>query len=62
MIEQMVETRSWKAVTDLIENERYQLCGDYRETVEHTAAGCRKTANSGYLTRYNRTLMVKDIE
>ena len=32
--------------------------GGHGETVEHLVAGCRVLANSEYLTRHNRALMI----
>ena len=58
MIEQMVETRAWKAARGLIEDERCRICFSHGETVEHLVAGCRVLANSEYLTRHNRALMI----
>ena len=34
------------------------LCREQKEMVEHLLAGCTKIANSEYLTRHNRALMV----
>ena len=58
VVEQMVETRVWKVARGLALNGRCRLCG---ETVEHLVAGCKTIANSEYLTRHNRTLMVMAI-
>ena len=58
MIEQMVETRAWKAARGLIEDGRCRICFSHGETVEHLVAGCRVLANSEYLTRHNRALMI----
>ena len=54
MLEQMVETRSWKVTRGLIEDGKCRLCREQKETVEHLLAGCKKIANSEYLTRHNR--------
>ena len=61
LIEQMVETRGWKVARGLMENGRCRLCGEFNETVEHLVAGCKTMANSEYLARHNRTLMVMAI-
>ena len=61
LMEQMVETRGWKMVRGLIENGRCRLCGDFNETLEHLVAGCKVMANSEYLARHNRALMVMAI-
>ena len=58
MLEQMIETKSWKASRGLAECSKCRLCGQQRETVEHLLAGCKVLANSEYLTRYNRALMI----
>ena len=58
MIEQMVETRAWKATRGLIEDGRCRICFSLGETVEHLVAGCRVLTNSEYLTRHNRALMI----
>ena len=61
LMEQMVETRGWKMTRGLIENEKYRLCGDFNETLEHLVAGCKTMANSEYSLRHNRALMVMAI-
>ena len=48
-------------VRGLIENGRCRLCGDFNETLEHLVAGCKVMANSEYLARHNRALMVMAI-
>ena len=53
MLEQMVETRSWKQTRGLMEDERCNVCFQHSETVEHLVAGCQKLANSEYLSRHN---------
>ena len=58
MIEQMVETRAWKAARGPIEDGRCRICFNHGETVEHLVAGCRVLLNSEYLTRHNRALMI----
>ena len=54
MLEQMVETRAWKAGRGLIENGR---CREV-EPVEHLVAGCKVLANTEYRTRHNRAVMI----
>ena len=58
MLEQMVETRSWKAARGLVQDKRCRVCNELDETVEHLVAGCKVLANSEYLTRHNRALMI----
>ena len=56
--EQMVETRPWKEARGITANGRFRICNQHFETVEHLVAGCTKLANSEYLTRHNRALMI----
>ena len=58
MLEQMVETRSWKVTRGLVQDRRCRICHEGDETVEHLVAGCKVMVNSEYLTRHNRALMV----
>ena len=61
VVEQMVETRGWKVARGLIKDGRCRLCHEFSETVEHLVAGCKTIANSEYLSRHNRALMVMAI-
>ena len=58
MLEQMMETRSWKAATRLVQDGHCRVCPERDETIEHLAARCKALANSEYSSRYNRALMV----
>ena len=58
ILEQMVETRSWKEDTGLTDNGSSRICTQHSETVEHLLAGCTKLANSEYVTRHNQALMI----
>ena len=58
MIEQIVETRAWKAARGLIEDGRCRICFSHGEMVEHLIAGCRVLANNEYLTTHNRALII----
>ena len=58
IMEQMVETRSWKAARGLIEDGRCRVCRGQDETVEQLVAGCTVLSNSEYLARHNRALMI----
>ena len=58
ILEQMIETKSWKASRGLAKCSKCRLCGQKRETVEHLLAGCKVLASSEYLTRHNRALMI----
>ena len=58
MLEQMVETRSWKQTRGLMEDGRCRVCFQHSETVEHLVPGCQKLANSECLSRHNRALMI----
>ena len=62
MLEQMLETRAWKKVRGLIDDNSCRVCNQYPETVEHLVAGCTKLANTEYLTRHNRALMILAVE
>ena len=42
----------------LVEDGNCRICRNFSETVEHLVAGCTKLANSKYLNRHNRALMV----
>ena len=50
MLEQMVETRSWKEARELTDDSS---CTQHSETAEHLVAGCTKLANRAYPTRHN---------
>ena len=58
MLEQMVETRSWKAARGLTQDNRCRVCYERDETIEHLVAGCKVLANNEYLLRHNRALMI----
>ena len=58
MLEQMVETRSWKAARGLVQGGRCRVCHKRNETIEHLAAGCKVLVNNEYLSRHNRALMI----
>ena len=53
-----MENRSWKEVRGLTDDGKCRLCNQHSETIEHLVAGCTKLANSEYLTRHNRALML----
>ena len=57
MLEQMVETRVWKAARGLIE-DGCRVCQEQVETVVHLLAGCKVLANTEYLTRDNRAMVI----
>ena len=58
MLELMVDTRSWKQTRGLMKDGRCRVCFEHSETVEHLVAGCQKLANSEYLSRHSRALMI----
>lgn len=59
MQEQMVETRTWKALRGMeVESEMCRLCGIQRETVHHLLSGCKVVAGNEYVRRHNNALMV----
>lgn len=53
-----VETRVWKVARGLTLDKCCRECKERDETVEHLVAGCKVLANSEYLTRHNRALMI----
>ena len=57
----MVETRSWKAVRGLVQDVHCRVCHKRDETIEHLAAGCKVLANSEYLSRHDRALIIKAV-
>ena len=54
----MVETRSWKAARRLVQDGCCRVCHKRDETIEHLVAGCKVLANSEYLLRHSRALMI----
>ena len=58
ILEQMVETRLWKASRGLVQDGCDRVCHKRDETIEHLVAGYKGLANSKYLSRHNRALMV----
>ena len=61
MLEHMVEARAWKVARGLIEGERCKVSPEQAESVEHIVAGCKVLANTEYLTRHNKGLMIMAI-
>ena len=39
--EQLVETRAWKKLRRLIDDEMCRVCGKTKKTVQHLLAGCK---------------------
>ena len=60
--EQMVETRAWKKVRGLDNQEMCRLCGKFKETVQHLLAGCQKIAATEYVRRHDNALKVLAVE
>ena len=58
MLEQMKETRSWKAVRGSVQDRRCRVCHKRDESIEHLVAGCKVLGNSNYLSRHNRAIMI----
>ena len=54
--EQMVETRAWKKLRGLIDDEMGRVCGKTKETVQHLLVGCKKLAGTEYVRKNNNTL------
>ena len=48
MLEQIVETRAWIKVRELIDGNIFRVCNQCPKTVEHLVAGCAKLANAEY--------------
>ena len=61
MLEQIVETRLWKAARRLVQDEHSRVCHERNETIDHIVAGCKVLANSEYLSRHDRTLMIMEV-
>ena len=57
ILEQMMETRTWKMTRGLIEDGRCRVYHGHDETMEHLVAEC-SVLDSEYLTRQNRALMI----
>ena len=56
--EQMVETKAWTLLRGLVNEDKCQQCGDFRETVQHLLSGCKKLAGSDYVKRHDNALKV----
>ena len=56
-LEQMVETRKWKAMRGIGDTDgKCRLCGQHDETVQHLLAGCDILAGVEYLSRHYNAL------
>ena len=58
MLEQVVETRSWREALGLTDDVSCRIYTQHSETVEHLVVGCTKLANIEYLTSHNRELII----
>ena len=58
VLNQMVETKSWKVSRGFAECSKFGLSDEQRETVEHLLDGCKVFANSEYLNRHNKALII----
>ena len=56
--EQMVETKAWKLIRGLVNEDKCRLCGDSTETVQHLLVGGKKLAGSEYVKRHDNVLKV----
>ena len=56
--EQMIETKAWKKIRGLVDDDSCRLCGEHRETVQHLLSGCKKLAGTEYLKRHDNALKV----
>ena len=54
----MIETRAWKKLRGLVDEDKCILCAAFRETVQHLLAGCKKLAGSEYVRRHDNALKV----
>ena len=54
----MIETKAWKKLRGLADEDKCRLCGAFRETVQHLLAGCKKLAGSEYVRRHDNALRV----
>ena len=58
MLEQMVETRLWKAARGLVQDGPCRVCHERDETIENLVAGCKVLTRSEYLSRHSKALIV----
>ena len=58
MLEQIIETTSWKVAQGLIDDRRFRVCFEQTETLDYLVTGCKVLVNSKYSSRHNRTLMM----
>ena len=54
----MIETKAWKKIRELVDDDKCRLCAEHRETVQHLLSGCKKLAGSKYVKRHDNTLKV----
>ena len=54
----MIETKAWKKLRGLADEDKCRLGGAFRETVQHLLAGCKKLAGSEYVRRHDNALKV----
>ena len=60
--EQMIETKAWKKMRGLVDQDNCRLCGECKETVQHLLAGCKKLAGSEYVRRHDNALKVLAVQ
>ena len=56
--DQMVETKAWKLLRGLVNEDKCRICGDFRETVQQLPAGYKKLTDSEYVKRHGNALKV----
>ena len=56
--EQMIETKAWKKMKGLTDQDKCRLCGECKETVQHLLAGRKKLAGSEYVKTHDNALKV----
>ena len=54
----MIETKAWKKLRELADEDKCRLCGAFRETVQHLLARCKKLAGTEYVRRHDNALKV----
>ncbi len=58
----MIETKAWKKMRGLVDQDKCRLCGESRETVQHLLAGCKTIAGSEYVRTHDNALKVLAVQ
>ena len=56
--DQMIETKAWKKIRGVVDDDKCRLCGEHKEPVQHLLSGCRKLARAEYVKRNVNALKV----